>query len=81
MPATSDISEGSVPGIQGRNSSGALTYVGPCPASGEHRYVFKVYAVKDKLKFNKKPLKADVEATAAEQLIATAEFTAVYKKK
>jgi len=29
----------------GRNSSGSISYQGPCPPSGTHRYFFKLYAI------------------------------------
>ncbi|MBN2109844.1 MAG: YbhB/YbcL family Raf kinase inhibitor-like protein [Methanosarcinaceae archaeon] len=41
----SEIDEDSVPGVVGRNSYGKSSYVGPCPPSGTHRYVFKVFAL------------------------------------
>jgi len=32
-------------GVSGRNDSGTLGYIGPCPPSGTHRYVFHLSAV------------------------------------
>ncbi|HMF97455.1 MAG TPA: YbhB/YbcL family Raf kinase inhibitor-like protein [Vicinamibacterales bacterium] len=32
-------------GLSGRNDSGELGYVGPCPPSGRHRYIFRLAAV------------------------------------
>ena len=40
-----DIDENSAPGVQGNNSWGKPNYGGPCPPSGKHRYVFKVFAL------------------------------------
>jgi len=36
-------------GVPGANSWGKLTYGGPCPPSGSHRYFFKIYALSVKL--------------------------------
>jgi hypothetical protein len=35
--------------VPGANSWGKLTYGGPCPPSGTHRYFFKIYALSSKL--------------------------------
>lgn len=50
-PKTTLIKENSVPkgAIQGLNSFGQSGYGGPCPHSGEHSYVFRIYALKTPL--------------------------------
>lgn len=46
-PSTETIAANSVPvgAIQGVNSNGENKYMGPCPPSGTHRYMFDLYAV------------------------------------
>lgn len=50
-PTTTCIKENSVPkgAIQGLNTFGQSGYGGPCPHSGEHGYVFRIYALKTPL--------------------------------
>jgi Raf kinase inhibitor-like YbhB/YbcL family protein len=60
MPAKETLKAG---GFQGKNDFGKTAYGGPCPPSGTHRYVFKIYALDSEL-----PLKAG--ATKAELLKA-----------
>jgi Raf kinase inhibitor-like YbhB/YbcL family protein len=50
-PDVKSISEGSVPSgaIQGKNDFGVNAYGGPCPPSGTHGYMFKLYALDTKL--------------------------------
>jgi Raf kinase inhibitor-like YbhB/YbcL family protein len=50
IPASaSDISENSVPGIQGKNGMQENGYAGMCPPAGTHRYFFTVYALDTEL--------------------------------
>ena len=46
-PKTTAIKENSVPkgALQGVNTFGDQKYSGPCPRSGEHSYVFRLYAL------------------------------------
>lgn len=46
LPVVDEIPEAVGPlGTGGTNSGGSTHYQGPCPPSGEHRYLFTVYAV------------------------------------
>jgi Raf kinase inhibitor-like YbhB/YbcL family protein len=48
IPAdTGTLAANSVPvgAVQGPNSSGQNKYMGPCPPSGTHRYIFELYAL------------------------------------
>lgn len=47
IPATqTEIAEGALSaGTSGRNSGGKTGYMGPCPPSGVHRYIFTLYAL------------------------------------
>jgi hypothetical protein len=42
---------------QGRNDFGKVGYGGPCPPSGTHRYVFRLYALNDTLDRGSRQLK------------------------
>ena len=57
--------------IQGRNSMRRTGYMGPCPPRGEHRYVFKLYALDTVLdrnpKMDKKKLLKAIEGHILEQ--------------
>ncbi len=50
-PRLTSLREGTVPqgAVQGANSAGQKGYFGPCPPTGAHRYLFKVYALDETL--------------------------------
>ena len=62
IPATTTrLGEASTtPGVSGSNSWGRLGYGGPCPPSGEHRYLFKVYALDTTLSLSEGAHKEEV---------------------
>ncbi len=68
-PDTRLIAENSTPpGTQGKGTGGVMRYDGPCPPDREHRYYFKLYALKTPLNLKAGATKSDVE-TAMEGII------------
>jgi Raf kinase inhibitor-like YbhB/YbcL family protein len=45
IPIIQHIHANEIPGEQGLNDFGRNDYGGPCPPSGTHKYIFKVYAL------------------------------------
>jgi Raf kinase inhibitor-like YbhB/YbcL family protein len=60
MAGTTNALAGRAP-IEGANGTGRTGWTGPCPPSGTHRYVFRLYALKSRL-----PLKAGADRAAFE---------------
>jgi Raf kinase inhibitor-like YbhB/YbcL family protein len=73
-----EINQNSVPGNEVVNSFGKEGYGGPCPPSGVHRYVFKLYAL-DVSSFEASG-KADFYKKVEEHMIAKAELIGKYSK-
>jgi len=82
MPVVSKIEENSVPSgaVQGKNSWGKNEYGGPCPPSGEHRYVFKLYALDITLDLDFSADKKDVEKAIEEHILAQTKLVGLYSK-
>jgi Raf kinase inhibitor-like YbhB/YbcL family protein len=82
-PRTTDIHENSVPvmATQGKNDFGQLEYGGPKPPSGEHHYIFNVYALDTVLSI---PRGADSKMLASEMnghIMDKASLTGRYARK
>lgn len=82
MPATTTrIGEGEAPeGVPGNNSWGRMGYGGPCPPDGEHRYLFKVYALNTTLTVHEGATKQDVLAALAGHILESATLMGRYKR-
>jgi len=80
IPVASEIKENSIPGKQGVNDSGRISYDGPCPPFGTHRYVFKAYALDAELKLEEGITKAELEAAMKGHVLDKTELTGLFKK-
>jgi Raf kinase inhibitor-like YbhB/YbcL family protein len=81
-PQTSTtIAEGSVPkGTQGTNDFGKSGYGGPCPPSGTHRYVFKIFALDQELNLVAGAKRARLDAAMKGHVIAQGELMGHYSR-
>jgi Raf kinase inhibitor-like YbhB/YbcL family protein len=77
---TKEIGANSVPvgSVVGLNSFGNNTYGGPCPSSGRHRYVFRLYALDTLMTIDKKSHKQDAIDAANTHILGEAELTGIY---
>lgn len=68
-------------GLPGRTSAG-VGYHGPCPPphDGPHRYVFRLYALRESLDLPAEAEKAEVEASMRGRVLATAKLTGTYAR-
>ncbi len=81
IPITNNIKENNIPGIEGANTSGDISYVSPCPPTGTHRYFFKIYALDKMLGLGEGLSKTDLEREMQGHILDKAQLTGLYKKK
>ena len=82
-PTMTAVPEGSARGAlgtEGLNSVGKSGYIGPCPPDGEHRYFFRLYAIKGTLNFVKTPTLREVEEAAKGMSIAETTLMGRYER-
>ena len=82
MPADSTkIAENSQPpGIEGKNTSGQIGYVGPCPPDKKHRYFFKLYALDTMLDLKKGAMKEEVEKKMQGHILSHTQLMGQYDR-
>jgi phospholipid-binding protein, PBP family len=74
------IAENSIPGIEGANGANKVSYAGPCPPSGTHRYFFKMYALDTDLDIESGSERGLVEDAMEGHVIAYGELIGVYSR-
>ena len=82
-PETKEIKENAVPkgARQGMNDFRKHNYGGPCPPSGTHRYIFKIYALDTILTISPQATKADLEKAMNGHVIEQAHIIGLYKRR
>ncbi|RWZ79605.1 MAG: YbhB/YbcL family Raf kinase inhibitor-like protein [Candidatus Chaera renei] len=80
-PATSLIAENNPPkAARGQNSAEEPGYIGPCPPSGRHRYIFTVYALDRALDLPDGVTADRLRSAMADRTIEQARLTGTYQK-
>ena len=74
------IMENSALGIQGKNSSNDVGYTGPCPPDGEHRYIFRVYALKEEIGLSEGATRDELMEAIKCKSLSSGQLTGTYKK-
>lgn len=81
-PSELDIPEGTFPGDgSGKTTGTSLGWQGPCPASGEHRYIFRVYALSERIDLPDGVTKAEVERAMDGKILAKASLVGTYARQ
>jgi hypothetical protein len=73
--------EGDAIGTAGPNDFGRTGWAGPCPPSGEHRYVFTLSALSEPIEVGS-PMDVDaVRQAMSDRVLATATLSGVYERE
>jgi Raf kinase inhibitor-like YbhB/YbcL family protein len=68
-------------GIQGSNDSGKIGYMGPCPPSGQHRYVARLFALDTELNLRPGASHHEVESAMQGHILEKAALMGTYARK
>lgn len=80
-PKKTQIVEGEKKGfVDGTNGVGKQGYFGPCPPSGVHRYVFKLFALDSQIDISTKSKKQELVAAMQNHIIQTATLVGKYSR-
>ena len=79
-PNNNEIKENSTPtgSIEGKTDFGEIGYGGPAPPDKEHTYIFKLYALDEKLNIDKGSTKNHVEESMKDHIIAETKLLGRY---
>ena len=70
----------SIGGTEGKNGTGNSGYTGPCPPSGTHHYVFRLFALDSKLEAGEGLTEKKLLEAIKGHDLATGEFTGLYSR-
>ena len=68
-------------GTEGKNSAGTVEYLGPCPPTGTHHYIFTLYALDTKLTLPEGSTKEEIIKAMEGHILAEAKLTGLYGRK
>jgi Raf kinase inhibitor-like YbhB/YbcL family protein len=68
-------------GMQGRNDSGEIGYMGPCPPSGTHRYYMRLFALDTVLRLRPGATHEELSSVMEGHVLERAELMGTYRKK
>lgn len=79
-PHQAEIAENSTPkeSMVGRNNFERTSYGGPCPPSGTHRYIFRLFALDKVLALAGGATKKQLEEVMKPHILANAQLTGMY---
>jgi Raf kinase inhibitor-like YbhB/YbcL family protein len=81
-PTLAQIEEDSVPkdAVEGKNSGGKNSYLGPCPPSGTHRYIFRIFALREKLNLSSSTTAFELEGAIQGRTWEVSELSGLYTR-
>ncbi len=68
-------------GVQGRNDSGEIGYMGPCPPSGTHRYYARLFALDKEVRLPPGATHDELTQAMEGHVLERAELMGTYRKK
>jgi Raf kinase inhibitor-like YbhB/YbcL family protein len=77
LPATEKIAAG---GFQGTNDFKKIGYGGPCPPSGTHHYVFRIYAIDSELPLRAGMTKAELLKAMEGYIVMQGQLMGTYRR-
>ena len=77
---TTEIKESQSIGVQGKNDAGKTVYTGPCPPSGTHRYVFRMYALDTTLNLKESASRQELESAIKGHVLESTELIGRYAR-
>jgi Raf kinase inhibitor-like YbhB/YbcL family protein len=77
-PAKRSLPANARPAFEGVNDAGRIGYTGPCPPSGTHRYVFRLYALATSLQLKIKPQRQILQSLLRGKTLAVATLVGRY---